>query len=356
MANSNNTLEMGFKDRFGYSYNGFFSFLKSDWRKVLILILCAIIYSFGQVQFLLMVAVVADGVEAISGTLSYLFPYLKPFVTVLYFVLNIPLIIFFWKKVNQVFMITTLIFLIFNAIFGFIFSIEQINDFISQKIIVLVKDGWVVASNGTTATVASGWAPFIYAILAVACCSPTSAIVWKMGSSTGSTDIIAYYLSYKSKKPVGNFLMAIGGLMSLLGILILYLCNTFLPQGFTKGINGYENFLGPQTFSSAVYILLNGFVINLIYPKYKKVKIRIDTNNIEELDEALKLINFWHPYQIKESKSGYTKNKIYSIESIVLLLESEMIIEKIKKICPDVWISIVPVSKIYGRFNYSKID
>lgn len=358
------SIEMKFKKRFNDHYDGFFPFISINWKKILIIIFCALFYAFGQVQFLLKAASVSDGVEAISTSLAYVLPYLKPFLTILYLCLNIPFIVWFWKKVKKPFMVSTLIFLCCNALFGFIFGLEPVDQFISQKVIVIMKDGWlpidsvdgVIGKSGTTKYVDSGWPVFVYIILTVACCSPTSAIVWKLGSSTGGTDLIAHYISSKLKKPVGNFLVVTGTGMATIGIIFLYICKNTLPASFADKINGFEYILCPQTFGTYLYILLNGFVINLIYPKYNKVKMRIDTREPEKVIAFLKSINFWHPYKIETSVSGYNKENVYSIESVVLLLESNDVANKIKSVIPEVWISISPVSKIYGRFNYSKID
>lgn len=352
------SIEVRLKNRFNDDYKGIFHFFKTEWRKILILIFCAMVYAFGQTQFILQVAIVSDGIEAVSGTLSFLIPILKPYITVLYLACNIPLILIYWKKIKKTFMVTTLIFLIFNALFGFVFTLEPIDNFFSEKLIVFVEKGWEIAqgTNGITNNVNLGWPVIVYSILATAFCSPPSAVVWKMGSSTGGTDIIAYYFSSKLKKPIGNVLVVIGGIMSIFGIVTLFLCKEYAPTNIANGINGYKNFLSPQFFASGVYITLNAIIINAMYPKYQKVKMRIDTRYPDDVQEFFNNINFWHPYQIKKSTSGYTKDNIFSIESIVLLLESDELALKIKRVAPDAWISITPISKIYGRFDYSKID
>ncbi|MBD5423405.1 MAG: YitT family protein [Mycoplasma sp.] len=343
-----------FKKRFDSNYEGFFKYIRVNWKKVLIIIVCSIFYAFGQVHFMMKAGSVLDGVEAISVSMAYIIPVLKPYLTVLYLALNIPLIIFFWRRVKKAFIITTLIFLFFNAIFGFIFGFEPVDNFISSKIIVLWQNG--TPNNDVNANIDLGWPIFVYVILAVACCSPSAAIVWKLGSSTGGTDLIAYYISSKLKKPVGTFLMLTGTLMATIGILFLYLSKKFMPTPISSNIIGFNHILGGQTFGTYLYILLNGFVINLIYPKYNKVVLKIDTKEIDSVIDFLQSINFWHPYKIKSSISGYNKETVYSIESIVLLLESDDIAKKIKNYVPDAWISITPISRIYGRFDYSRID
>ena len=42
----------------------------------------------------------------------------------------------------------------------------------------------------------------------------------------------------------------------------------------------------------------------MIYPKYKKVNIKIDTVNIELIKEYLKKSKFNHPYKIHTLTSG----------------------------------------------------
>ena len=253
-------------------------------------------------------------------------------------------------------MITSLIFLIFNALFGFIWGIEVIDNFFTEKVFVIKSGGWELHNDGTTVYVYESWPVFVFIILTVAFCSPTSAIVWKMGSSTGGTDLIAYYVSNKYRKPVGNFLMVTGYSMAIIGILFLFISKHTFPFAVASKINGFDYIFGAQTIGTFLYIMLNAFVINLIYPKYKKVKMKIDTKDVNKIIKYLEAINFWHPYKIQKSISGYSKLEITSIETIVLLLEFDDLASKIKEIDNDAWISVSPISKIYGRFDYSKIE
>lgn len=352
--------EIVLKNRFDDNYFGFFNYVRMHWKKILIIIVCSFFFAFGQTHFLIMAGAVADGVEALSVSLASILPILKPYLTILYLALNIPLIIIFWKKIKRSFMVTTLIFLFFNAIFGFVIGFAPVEEWISENVIVIMDKGWEGHLVGTrdfsTNYVNAGWPVFVYVILAVACCSPAAAVVWKMGSSTGGMDLVAFYISNKLKKPVGNFLVITGTTMATIGILTLFITKNTAHVSFAKDINGFNHILGPQTFATFLYILLNGFIINLIYPKYKKVKLRIDTKDVQTIVNYFTKINFWHPYKIEQSTSGYTKENVYSIETVVLLLESDEIAYRIQKVSPDAWISIVPVAKIYGRFNYSKID
>lgn len=331
--------------------------IKSDWRSILIVILCAFFYAFGQIQFLLKSASMSDGVEAISTTISYIFPQVKSFLTVFYLLLNIPFLIFFRKKIKKDFLFLTIIFLIFNALFGFVLGIKEIDDYISNKIIVFIPDGNVFDPiNKKTNIVNQGWPVFIYASLAVVFCSPASAFIWKNGASTGGAEIIAHYISIKKKKDIGIFLLIIGSLMAGIGIIIVIILKIFAVDNIKNNINGFSKIINVQVISSFIYIFANAFIINLLFPKYKKVKIKIDIKEYTKIYYLFEKLNYWHSYKIKPSKSGYTKQEIHTVETIVLLLEAEFIVKEIKKIDPNIWISIIPVNKIVGNFNYSLIE
>lgn len=330
-------------------------FWKQNWKNVLIIITCSLFYSFGSIMFLTKSASIPSGLSAVSITLAYVLPYLKKYLTLIYLGLNIPLILFFWNKIKRKFMVLTMIFLVFNALFGFIFGLDVINNFFSEKVFVFIDKAHIV-ENGATNIVNQGWPIFIYIILTLTLCSPTSAIVWKHGASTGGTDIIAHFFSTKKKKEVGKFLMIIGYTMATLSLIVVVSLKSVGSNQIKQNINGFQYIFGIQTVSSFVYIYANGIIVNMLYPKYKKVKLIIDSKEHQKIITWLEESEYWHPYKIIESTSGYTKQKIYSIETVVLLLESDDIAWKIKKVEPNAWISISPISKIYGRFNYSFIE
>ena len=337
------------------------NFIKSNWRTLLIIIICSIFYSFGVMMFLSKAATIPAGLSAISISLSYIFTELKPYLSLLYLALNIPIILVFWTKLKRKFLLLTILFLITNAVFGFIFSLKPIDDFFSTQVFVFIDKAFdpVLGPNGAIISnqiVYRGWPVFIYVVLALSFCSPASAIIWKKGASTGGTDIIAHYFSTKKKKDVGLFLMISGYATTLVALVTIWLFKNFAPSAIANQINGFNKFFGVQAVGSVVYIYINSLVINILYPKYKKVLMKIDSKSHKTIIEWLEKSEYWHPYKIVESESGYTKQKNYSIESIVLLLESEDIARKIKLVEPNAWISVQPISKIYGRFNYSSVE
>lgn len=340
-----------------FSYS---DFLKTNWKTILIIITCSIFYSFGVINFLSKASLIPSGLSSISITIVYINPSLTPYLNLIYLALNIPLIIFFWNKLKRKFILLTIIFLLCNACFGYLFGFNPIKNFFSTKVFVFIDDAFSPAIHDggyfVNNLVYQGWPIFIYLILALVFCGPASAMIWKFGASTGGTDVIAHYFSTKRKKDVGLFLMLVGYIMAFLSLLLIFSLKNWGPKHIQDQINGFRYLFGVQTVASFVYIFAYGKIINMFYPKYKKVLLKIDTKQHENIIKWLEKSEYWHPYKITDSVSGYTKLKNHSIETIVLLLESDDIIKKIKIVDPEAWISVSPVSKIYGRFNYSFVE
>ena len=330
-------------------------------------------------------------------------PITKPYLNFIYLGLNIPLILIFWKKVKRNYLFATLTFLVSNAIFGFFIGFDfgtlaggkemSFDYIVSQNVLIFcpptniyetqyanqmgIKNLMTVSwneynewltnlvhptfafepiNNGKTLGVEKGWPIFVYTLSAVSLLGIAGASAWKCGGSTGGTDIIAYYYSTKKKKPVGTFLMIIGSLIVTFSLIVIWLLSSWGPESIKVNINGFESFVGLQTLSSAIYVVLYGKILNAIYPKYAKQVIKIDTVNLELIKEFFKNTNYNHPYKIHTLTSGKTGQNIYSIETVVLLLEAEELIKEIKKADPSAWVSKLDVRKTYGGFDYSKVE
>ena len=313
-------------------------FLAKEWKKILILFVAAFFYAFGTVIFLVQANTIPSGVSSISQTLLYFFSELKPYVTLIYFALNIPLIIFFWNKVKKQFIFLSFLFMLFNSFWGFILGEfgEPINDWF------IVIQGWDIALIDTPGY--STWPIFVYVSLGLLINSIAASVAWKSGASTGGTDIVAYYFSTKSKKDVGNFLWIISMLLSFCSIVALHLGGQ------------YDSLFGIRTICSLFYILFSSFIINKLYPKYKKVVMKIDSKKHKEIVQHFRDTNYWHGFKITESISGYTDVKVYTIETVLLLLEFKEIQNQVIEIDPNAWITRTKIEDQSGNFDYSKID
>lgn len=384
----------------------FLSFLKINKKKIFLIIFASFLFAFGSTSLLTKAATIQTGLSAVSMTISLILPITKPYLNFIYLLLNAPLIIIFWKKVKKQYIYSTLIFLLTNAIFGFFIGFNfgelidgqdvSLDSLITQNILIFcpptdyyetmyaqengIKNimtvnlkeyttwletkmqpgvGNVISStieNGKTLGVQKGWPIFVYTLVAVGLLGVAGAISWKCGGSTGGTDVIAYYYSTKKRKSIGSLTMILGAIIVSTSLIVIWSLSQFGPSNIKVNINGFESLFSLQTLSTAIYVVLYGKIVNAIYPKYEKQIIKIDTVNLDLITNFLKQINYNHPYKIHTLTSGKTGQPIYSIETVVLLLEAEDLIKKIKIIDPSAWVSKVDVRKIYGRFDYSRVE
>ncbi len=84
--------------------------------------------------------------------------------------------------------------------------------------------------------------------------------------------------------------------------------------------------------------------------------VTIDSKKHKEIIDNFKEINYWHGFKILESVSGYTEETIYSIQTVMLLLEYKDMKNRIIKIDPNAWITRTPINDLTGNFDYSRID
>ncbi len=384
----------------------FWDFLKTNKKKVLLSVLASFFFAFGSTSLLTKAATIQTGLSSISMTISLILPITKPYLNFIYLLLNVPLITIFWKKVKKQYIYSTLIFLLTNAIFGFFIGFDfgtlingkevSLDSLITQNILIFCPSTdyyeslyaqehglknimavnlrdytvWLeqkmgtanndsiveTIKNGKTLGVQKGWPIFVYTLSAVGLLGAAGAISWKCGGSTGGSDIIAYYYSTKKRKSIGSLTMILGSIIVSVSLIVIWSLSQFGSYDIKRNINGFESLLGLQTLSTSMYIVLYGKIVNAIYPKYEKQIIKIDTVNLELITNFLKQIHYNHPYKIHTLTSGKTGQTIYSIETVVLLLEAEDLIKKIKTIDPTAWVSKVDVKKIYGRFDYSSVE
>ncbi|MGL5520362.1 MAG: YitT family protein [Metamycoplasmataceae bacterium] len=312
-------------------------------RVYLVLIFSSLFYSFG-ISFLLQNSKsLPTGLIAIPQTLSIFFDELKPYVQLIFLVLNIPLFVGFYKKIKWKFIQRTIFFLLFNALFGLVFTlIPAVSSFFNE----FFKIDQTMGANGLI-PIKDSWQGAIYCFVAILICGTSAAFAWKEGGSTGGTDIISYYFSIKYKKGVGLYLTITSFLISTISMVIL--------ANVIAGSNN-EDFSFVQIVNSYAYVFLVPAIINFIYPKYKKVRVRINSEKIEEIIISFQKTKFHYPYHIIKYESGFKGTKHKAIETVILLIELKSFQEKIRNIDPNAWVSSIYVNSIKGNFDYSSVD
>ncbi|MHA0273071.1 YitT family protein [Mycoplasma sp. 48589B] len=379
--------------------------IKRNWFKIFLLFWAAFVFNFGIHIFLAKSDTIPSGITGIPTILQYLFPVLRSYFALIYFACNVPLFIIYCRKVKKSFLIYTLVFMLFLQVTNFIFTQHDVHVFLFEKISFVHNDysDFKLAYNPTandfrvfektdnlpkefSASVAldsvfkylengvkldttipqsalssltleqtnqlvwyatgQTWPILLYGCIGAAFIGVGIALSWKAGGSTGGTDIIAYFFSTKYKKSVGGILATVA-FFTACAFLIIY--------GFVRpNVNG--EIFGMRELSTYAYLLVTNFVVSLLYPKYKKVKLTIISSEPEKVIAYFKLINYWHSYRIVRFKSGYTGKYSYKIETVALLLETKNIMEDLKIVDPNIWVSTVAVRNVTGSFNTEFVE
>lgn len=316
--------------------------IKRYWLRVLLIFFAALIFNFGAKMFLVRGDTIPSGLSGIPVLINILVPETKPYYALIYLGVNLPLIFTVGLKIKRTFTVLTLLFMIFQIGTDFIFSSEVIHDFLENSI----NFGPELDPDHDT------WIKLLYGVLGAAFIASGIALSWKSGGSTGGTDFIVYYFSTKLKKNVALVMSVVSITTAIIFLVIFGICK---PHPVSEK-NPHRVYFGMRELSTFTYLVVNNLIVNLLYPKYKKVKLSISCSNPTKVLAYFKLINYWHGYEINTIKSGYSGAEVYKIETVCLLFETRNIIEDVKNVDPTAWITVYPITKVVGSFNTQYVE
>lgn len=251
----------------------------------------------------------------------------KTLISVLYFIINIPLIILGWLKISKQFTIFTLINVAFVSIFN-----EIIPDSWVYNVINIYDD--MIARcifGGITTGIASGCAMMI-------------------NTSAGGTDVLSFYIATKKSSGIGHFSFIINACVILSNVLF--------------GIIGHavNSEVNPQASSEVVryalytliYLFTSTKVIDLLNTKHKKQELQIFTSD-ENLSQIL-IHAFPHSATVVDGRGAYSGKKKMVIHMVVSKSETKQATELIKKADPKAFITVLDINQVYGKFYIRPIE
>ncbi|MBN0919102.1 YitT family protein [[Mycoplasma] gypis] len=339
-------------------------------KKLFFIFLSAVFFNLGVATFLSKAAVVATGTSSITQIITFTMNWDRYF-GYFYVLVNLPIMIYFWRKNPRLFMVLTAYWLVFQVVTqAFFGEIPQINKFLKETITIYSpKDhNYWVAFNHPLQGKGSyydgqTWPIFVYAIIGGVLDGFASAIAWKQGACIAGSNVIVYYISKVKKASVGKIGFIVSMLFATFSICVLgtleifqkiptrpwnYLHDSITDNSTTKMI--------VRVLCTVIYIGVYSFVIDRMYPKYKKIRIEVYSNKLERISEKLKRIEFNHSWNIYYGISGKTHKDLGRIEISSLFLEKDWIIAQIRSVDPNAWIGVIPMSDVKGKFDTSFID
>lgn len=283
------------------------------------------------------VKLVAGGVSGISQVLTLLFE-LCGWTTidehlaysVMYFVINIPLVILAWFGIGKRFTIFTLINVVEVSLFIKLVTIANIPPL--QEVAQFVNDNGALLAR---------------ALFAGVCTGLSSALAFKVDISAGGIDILAYYIALKKNALVGKYSVMLNSVTVVLFSLLSAAYGN-PANGILAWDSSYSADCFSRIFYSGLYMLVGMFVVDTINVRNKKMKVDIVTSR-QDLGEVL-IASIPHGATMIKGTGVYTGQDRYIFTMVVSSYEVSELLKIVEKEDPKSFIQVVELSRVLGRF------
>lgn len=272
--------------------------------------------------------------------------------------INVPLLIFSYKKIGRKFTILTTIYLLTSSISSF--SLDQIPNISAIQIFGNVNSSltpnnsvnitfliWGTSKNGSTDNM-KVVSLFVYAMSYPILASPIYAIVYMLGASTAGSDIISIYTFKTKHKSLSNILFTV----NLCCLLIGNIMGSYVSIGIISNDWSYTNFFNPNLICSLVMCFIFSMMINKLYPAYKIVKLTCISDNMKSIDDKLDKIEYIHSRTYSKVLGSYSKKEKVQMNVFCFYFEVHELIREIRNIDETSFISISKDVEVDGRMTY----
>lgn len=262
-------------------------------------------------------------VEMVMGSSEAVDPYLIQ--SILYFALNVPILIFAFFKVGKKFALLTLLNVALSSIFIQVFN----NISLTKEIAQHLADEHEHLARVLFAGVLVGSA---------------SALAYKVDISCGGIDVFSYYFAMRKSTSVGKYSLFINS-----GIIVTY---TILTIVINNG--NYISVAVLNLMFSIVYLFMNMLVVDFINTKNKKVQLQIITS-VQEMSSIL-ISNFPHSTTILDGVGGYSHASRKIIYMTISSNEVNKVVTLVKKVDPHSFVSVTALIQAYGNFFIKPVE
>lgn len=283
------------------------------------------------------VKLVAGGVSGVSQVITLLFELCgwkdideHLAYSIMYFVINIPLVILAWLGIGKRFTVFTLINVIEVSVFIKLVTIANIPPL--QEVAKFVSDNGALLAR---------------ALFAGVCTGLSSALAFKVDISAGGIDILAYYIALKKNTLVGKYSVMLNS------VTVIFFALLSAAYGDPKnGVAAWDSSYAADCFSrifySGLYMLVGMFVVDTINVRNKKMKVEAISSN-KELGELL-IARMPHGVTMTTGIGVYTGKERYVFTMVVSSYEVNDLVKVIRKEDPTSFVQVVQLSQVYGRF------
>ena len=306
--------------------------LSDGWKKnficVLMVTVSTIIYCFGVMWFLEPAGLYSGGVTGIAQLISDISKMLFNFdinIGVIVFLINIPILIFGWKKVSKRFVVCSIISIVLQTV-------------LLNELLPVIDFGINTGLNPITGEIVGNGTGemdlLLLSIMGGFVSGVGSALALRYGTSTGGVDILAQAISFKKNISIGFMSLVVNVVIALLGAVV---------------------FGSPAiAFYTIVRIIIQSVITDKIHTSYNFLKVEIVTSKPEEVSNLL-LSDIGRGITMINAIGAYTHTEKMVLETIISSYESHRVIDDVNKIDPNAFITISPVKKVVGNFKRKTI-
>lgn len=243
--------------------------------------------------------------------------------SILYFALNIPILIFSFFNIGKRFTILTLLNVGLSSLFIQLFKQVELARLVATDL----KDEHV--------------ARVLFSAISIGL---ASSIAFRNEISCGGIDVISYYFALRKSTSVGKYATLLNSL-----ILITYY---FLTLAINQGNHREVAFL--NLLFSFLYLFVVMIVVDFINVRNKKVQIQIITT-FSDISSVL-IANFPHSTTTVNAKGGYSKADKTIVYMVVSSNEVKRVVSLVRKIDPHSFITVTSLVQAYGNFFIKPIE
>lgn len=249
--------------------------------------------------------------------------------SIIYFLVNVPLLILAYLKIGKRFAIFSAINVIEVSLFIKVLSVSTIPAFGQVFQFVTNYGGGLIGR----------------ALFGGLCIGLSSALALFVDISTGGIDIIATFIAQKKNTMVGKYSAALNT--------VTLICYTLLSMALASWDEAEIAHDIARAFYSLLYLFTGSLVIDKIHLRNKKAKVEIVSSNDGIANVLIEA--FPHGATIVEGKGAYSGSKRYIITMVVSYNEMKPLIALIEKEDPSAFVQALPLTQVYGRFHVKPI-
>jgi uncharacterized membrane-anchored protein YitT (DUF2179 family) len=262
--------------------------------------------------------------QLISNSCSRFFN-LKIDLGLIVFLINIPILIFGWKKVSKRFVICSVISIILQTV-------------LMNEIIPVIDFGINTGLNPITGVMFPGSGSemdlLLLSFVGGFISGVGSALALRYGTSTGGVDILAQAVSFKKNISIGFISLVVNVIIAILGALL---------------------FGNPAVaFYTIIRIIVQSVITDKVHTAYNFLKVEIVTTKTQEVSQLL-LSDIGRGITIINAIGAYTHTEKSVLEIIISSYEMHRVIDDTKRIDPSAFITVSPVRRVIGNFKRKTI-